>query len=106
MSRKYVFAAAAAATVLAACDGFKEAMSAHVDKVARAGSQELSVVRLADLLGNAKEAPVNRDAAKIIAQYWVDYHLLAQAAAKGDSMNKPEIVDRAMWAAIASAKVN
>ncbi len=27
--------------VLTACEGFKEAMTAHVDVVARAGSQEL-----------------------------------------------------------------
>jgi len=106
MSRKSVLAVVAAAALLAACDGFKEAMSAHVEVVGRAGSQELSVRRLADLLGNAKDAPVNRDAAKVVAEYWVSYQLLAEAAAKGDSLNKPEIVDRAMWAAIANAKVN
>src|SRR5215213_4364669 len=106
MSRKHVFAVAATALALAACDGFKEAISAHVEVVARAGSQELSVRRLADLLGTAKDAPVNRDAARVVAEYWVSYQLLAEAAAKGDSFNKPEIVDSAMWAAIANAKVN
>ena len=106
MSRKHVFAVAATALALAACDGFKEAMSAHVEVVARAGNQELSVRRLAELLGNAKDAPVNRDAARVVAEYWVSYQLLAEAAAKGDSFNKPDVVDKAMWAAIANAKVN
>ena len=49
--RQVMLVLAAAAIVLAACDGFKEAMTAHVDVVARAGSQELSVTRLAELLG-------------------------------------------------------
>ena len=58
-----------ALVALAACDGFKEAMTAHVDVVARAGSQELSVNRLADLLwvlaraaegAEARSAPPSR----------------------------------------------
>ena len=92
-----------AAVVLAACDGFKEAMTAHVDVVARAGSQELSVTRLAELLGGSK-LPLNRDVAKGIAGVWLDYQMLAQAAAKGDSLNDPAMVDDAMWAQISNAR--
>ena len=92
-----------AAVVLAACDGFKEAMTAHVDVVARAGSQELSVTRLAELLGGSK-LPLNRDVAKGIAGVWLDYQMLAQAAAKGDSLNNPAMVDDAMWAQISNAR--
>lgn len=91
------------AAVLAACDGFKEAMTAHVDVVARAGSQELSVTRLAELLGGSK-LPLNRDVAKGIAGVWVDYQLLAEAAAKGDSLNDPKVIDEAMWAQISNAR--
>lgn len=47
-------AALAALVPLMACDGLKEAMTAHVDVVARAESQELSVERLADLMGNSQ----------------------------------------------------
>ena len=36
---------AAAAMALIACEGFKDAMTAHVDVAAKAGSQELSVQR-------------------------------------------------------------
>jgi hypothetical protein len=93
----------AAVAVLAACDGFKEAFSAHQDVVARAGAQELSVTRLAELLGNSK-IPLRKDVAKAIAELWVNYQLLGKAAAHNDSMSDPKIVDSAMWSEIANAK--
>lgn len=92
-----------AAVVLAACDGFKEAMTAHVDVVARAGSQELSVTRLAELLGGSK-LPLNREVAKGITGVWLDYQMLGEAAAKGDSLNDPKLIDEAMWAQISNAR--
>jgi len=92
-----------AAVVLAACDGFKEAMTAHVDVVARAGSQELSVTRLAELLGGSK-LPLNREVAKGVASVWLNYQLLGEAAAKGDSLNDPKMIDEAMWAQISNAR--
>jgi len=50
--------ALAAAALLAGCEGFKEAMSAHQDVVARAGGQELSATRLGgtDMLGGLVRA--------------------------------------------------
>ena len=65
MNRSLVFALAVCAPVVA-CDGFKEAMTAHVDVAARAGSQELSVTRLGDLLG-ASKVPLRRDVVKTVA---------------------------------------
>ena len=59
MKRPLVLALVACAPFVA-CDGFKEAMTAHVDVAARAGSQELSVTRLAELLG-ASKVPLRRD---------------------------------------------
>jgi parvulin-like peptidyl-prolyl isomerase len=102
MNRK-VFAVAAATAALAACDGFKEAMTAHVDVVARAGSQELSVTRLSELLGNSK-APLRKDVAKAVADLWVNYQLLGKAAAQNDSLHDAKLVDEAMWATIANAR--
>ena len=92
-----------AIAVLSACDGFKEAMSAHQDVVAHAGSQELSVKRLGELLGNSK-APLRKDVAKTVSELWIDYQLLGIAAARGDSLNDPRMVDSAMWSAISSAR--
>ncbi len=85
---------AAVLAVSTACDGLKEALTAHVDVVARAGSQELSVNRLSDLLGNAKiQVPVTRDNAAIIADIWTGYQQLAYAAAHGDSLNDKKAID-------------
>ena len=102
MKRFAIFALAAGS--LAACEGFKEAMTAHVDVVARAGGQELSVTRLSQLMGSSK-VPLNKEVAKAVADLWVSYQLLGQAAANGDSLNDPKIIDDAMWAAVSNARV-
>jgi len=92
-----------ALVALAACDGFKEAMTAHVDVVARAGSQELSVNRLADLLSAAK-VPANKDNARMLASYWVDLQLLGRAAAEGDTLTDPKVLDDALWSVTSNVK--
>jgi parvulin-like peptidyl-prolyl cis-trans isomerase-like protein len=102
MKRNIALAAVAAFT-LSACSGLKDALNAHTDWVARAGSAELSVTRLANLLGKSR-APVRKDIAKSIANVWVDYQLLGMAAAHGDSLNDPKLIDEAMWPAIANMK--
>jgi hypothetical protein len=82
---------------LAACDGLKEALTAHVDVAAKAASQELSVTRLADLLGNAKvPVPITKENAAIVADLWVNYQLLAHAASVGDSLNDKKAIDQAV----------
>lgn len=102
MKRTFVVAALAAFT-LSACAGLKEALNAHTDWVARAESTELSVTQMATLLGKSR-APVRKDIAKSIANVWVDYQLLGIAAAHGDSLNDPKMIDEAMWPAIANLK--
>ncbi len=93
-----------AASALAACGGLKDALSAHADTVAKAGSQELSVERLASLLGHS-QIPLQRDVAKNLAGLWVDYQLLGQAAARGDSLADPKTVQDALWAVIAQERL-
>ena len=98
---------AAAALMLTACEGLKEALTAHVDVAARAGSQELSVTRLGDLLGNAKiQVPVTRETAAIIADIWTGYQQLAFAAAHGDSLNDKKAIDKAMEPMVNAQRVN
>ncbi len=104
MKRTFAIAAAAAFT-LSACSGLKDALNAHTDWVARAGSAELSVTRLATLLGKSR-APIRKDIAKSIANVWVDYQLLGVAAAHNDSLNDPKLIDEAMWPAIANLKAS
>ena len=97
MRSRSLIALAAAGTMLTACDGLKEALTAHVDVVARAGSQELSVTRLGDLLGNAKiQVPVTRENAAIIADIWAGYQQMGYAAAHGDSLNDKKAIDQAL----------
>jgi hypothetical protein len=95
------------AASLVACDGLKEALTAHVDVVARAASQELSVTRLSDLLGNAKiQIPINKDVATLVARdLWVPYQLLGAAGAKGDSLSDPKAIDAAASGMIEQAKL-
>src|SRR5690606_17699136 len=70
----------------------------HVGTVARAGSQELSVNEFAELLGNSP-IPLSKDLARSVADLWINYHLLGTAAARGDSLNAPAVLDSAMWMA-------
>lgn len=97
--------AAAAAFVVSAtaCSGLKEAMSAHVDTAAKAGSEELSVERLAKLLGEAT-VPPRKDVAQAIANAWLDYELLGQSAAKGDTVVTDKALNDALWAPISTLK--
>src|SRR5690349_12943358 len=93
----FALATASLIFTLGACDGLKEALTAHVDVAAKAASQELSVTRLADLLGNAKvPVPITKENAGIVADLWVNYQLLAHAAAVGDSLNDKKAIDRAV----------
>lgn len=90
-------------TAVSACAAFTEAMTAHADTVARAGSQELTVDELAQLLANS-EVPLRPDAARTLSQLWVNYQLLGQAGAHGDSLATIEDADRGMWSAFAQVQ--
>jgi hypothetical protein len=103
MKRPLVLALAVCAP-LVACDGFKEAMTAHVDVAARAGSQELSVTRLSELLGGSK-VPLRRDVVQTVADMWVNYQLLARAAAHNDSLNQDAVIAEAMWPATTNTRI-
>lgn len=107
MTRRIVpFLFAASTVSLAACDGLKEAFTAHVDVAARAGSQELSVTRLAELLGGSKlGVPVTRENAGVVADLWTNYQLMGIAAARGDSLSDPETINTAAEGFVASVKV-
>ena len=76
---------------------------AHVDVVATAGPQQLSVTRATTLLGNVK-APIDRDLVNQLAEIWVDYQLLGHAAALDDSLDQPKTVDSALAGIITNAR--
>ncbi|MDB4908490.1 MAG: PpiC-type peptidyl-prolyl cis-trans isomerase [Gemmatimonadetes bacterium] len=106
MKARPLFAFVALTATLVACDGLREALTAHVDVVARAGSQELSVTRLADLMGQAKlQVPTDKQTATILTDLWVNYQQLGQAAARGDSLTDPKNIDKALEGVSASIRV-
>ena len=84
-----------ASLALAGCAGLKDALSAHQDVVARAAGQELTVTQLATALASAKNVPLRREVVDRVADLWVNWELLGQSVAEGDSL-----LDTAtMWAA-------
>ena len=89
--------------VLAGCKG---AFQGHEDVVARAGDQELSVERLATMLAPAKQVPLRREVVDRVAELWVDYQLLAQAAARGDSLSDSATIAASAWPLIAQSLAN
>ena len=96
MKTRSIAALAGSILALAACDGLKEALTAHVDVVAKAGDRELSVERLSDLLGKSSlQIPVTRETAGLVADLWSGYQLLGVAAAHGDSIIDPKVIDEA-----------
>lgn len=94
---------AAALCSLAACDGLKEALTAHVDVVASAASQELSVERLAEMMGKS-QVPVRKEVAQSIADAWINYQLVGKAAIELDSLTDRKLIDDVMWPVYTTAK--
>ena len=80
-----------------------DALSANANTVAKAGSQELTVAKLSEMLG-ASKVPLRKDVVRVVADLWVNYQLLAKAGAEGDSLNDPKQLDSALWAPIANAR--
>ena len=78
--------------------------SSNPDVAAKAGSQQLSVTRLAGILGNS-QAPLEKDVARSIAELWVNYQLVGIAAAKNDSLNNAKVMDDALWSNIDNIRV-
>jgi parvulin-like peptidyl-prolyl isomerase len=105
--KRQMLAVGSLAVALVACDSFKEAMTAHVDVVARAGAQELSVTRLGEMLGNSAvplQQQNGKEVARVLANLWVDYQLLGQAAAHNDTLGDPKRIDEAMWLQLADIR--
>ena len=92
------------AFALAGCGPLKDAIGSHVEVAAKAGSQELSASKLAEMMHSA-QMPPRKDLANAVASLWVNYQLLAQAAARSDTLGDDATADEAMWAQIAQRKL-
>jgi parvulin-like peptidyl-prolyl isomerase len=87
MRRFAAYAVLAGAITTSACDGFGQAMTAHTDVLARAAGHELSVDQATNLLAPATRIPAQNDVVDAIANLWIDYILLATAAAQDSTLN-------------------
>ena len=103
MPRTRFITAAIALLSFTACAGLKDALSGGSDTVARAGSQQLAVPRLVQLMVSTP-VPARKDVAMAITNLWVSYQLLGHAAATGDTVMDVKLIDDAQWAQIANLK--
>jgi len=92
--------------VILAVSGCADAFRGHQDVVATAAGQELTVAQMSAMIAPAKQIPLRRDIIDRIAEMWVDYQLLAQAIASGDSLLDSATVDEANWPVIAQLLAN
>lgn len=104
MLRRRTALPALALVVIAGCGGLKDALTSHVDTAAKVGGQELTATRLAELL-NEGQIPVQKELASAVANLWVNYQMLAQAAARSDTFPDDKVVDQAMWAQIVQLRL-
>lgn len=86
-----------ALVTLAGCSGFRDALTAHPDVAARAADRQLTVDHLAQMIGPARSVPLSREVMDRVSELWVDYQLLAQAVAGGDSLLDSATVMEASW---------
>lgn len=100
MTRLRLSLLAVVLTAATACGAIKDAMTSHVDVVARAGSQELTVTQLAEMLAASPQVPLRADVIRTISQMWVNYQLLGLAAAKNDTLGTIELANQGMWSSI------
>lgn len=82
MTRVAALAVVASALTLTACDGIGQAMTSHTDVLARAAGHELSVEQVTGMLAPATRLPIQPEVVDAVANLWVDYTLLARAAAE------------------------
>ena len=97
--KSYRLLACAAIALVVACGA-----ADNPDVAAKAGTQQLSVTRLAEILGGS-QAPLEKDVARNIAELWVNYQLAGVAAAKGDSLTDRKAMDDALWSNIDNIRV-
>ena len=90
--------------LFAGCAG-EEPLEGH-DAVASAGSQRLSVDRLASIMATGRNVPLAPEFAERLAHLWVEFTLFTERASVGDSLLDSAIVMRAMWPEVNQAVVD
>ncbi len=103
--RSGVAGAILAAGTLGGCSNFRDLFSAHADTAAEASGMELPSERLAEILATAGgQQRITREAGEYIARTWVEYALLAQAAARDELPTDSASIAEAVWPEISELK--
>ena len=103
MLRKTVLAASLM-VALSACGA--GGLGAGPETAAKAAGQELTAIRVSEILTGAKGSKLTTESAEFIANLWVDYSLFAQGIASGKLTADSATVNRAMWPALAELRAN
>ena len=103
MRRWPVVLMAAGLLPLGGCRAVREMFTARPEFAAEAKGQQLKVERLAAIMSSIKGVPMTPEAAKFIANMWVDYTLLSQALAAGRDLTDSATVKEAVWPDLAEA---
>jgi hypothetical protein len=72
---------------ITACDSIGQAMTAHTDVLARAAGHELKVDKTASMIAANPQIPAQPDVVVAVASLWIDYMLLATAAARDSTLH-------------------
>lgn len=81
----------AGAVSFTACEGFGQAMTSHTDVLARAAGHELKIDQTVNLLRPYERVPASQEVVDAIANLWIDYTLLATAAAKDSTLSTVDL---------------
>lgn len=84
---RWAMLTAATPIFLSGCGSFSKALTAHTDVVARASGKELKVDEAARLLASNAQIPADAQVVQTLADMWVDYTLLATAAAEDTNLS-------------------
>ena len=89
---------------LVSCKVVGDAFSAHPNAAGHAAGQTLTVERLADLTGRARDVPLGPEALTGLATVYLDYAAFAGALARGRNLDDSALVLAAGWPSVAQLK--
>ncbi len=89
---------------LASCKVVRDAFSAHPNAAGQAAGQRLTVERLADLAGRARQVPLGPEALTGLTTVYLDYAVLAGELARGRNLDDSALVLAASWPSAAQLK--
>ena len=90
------------AAAVAACRSSET--TASDDVVASSGAEKLTTADLGIAFGQSRSRRLRAEELRRAAELWLDFQLLARAAATQDSVANPGLVDEALWGPMANAR--